>query len=82
VSRLRVVPVAGLDSMLLNLRGAHRPYFIRNLVLLEDNAGYIGVGEVPGGEAIRTVLEDSQPLLWGRTSAIESVCSNPWDSDL
>jgi glucarate dehydratase len=27
----RVVPVAGRDSMLLNLSGAHGPYFTRNL---------------------------------------------------
>src|SRR5215469_4021014 len=65
VTAMRVVPVAGLDSMLLNLSGAHGPYFIRNLVLLEDNAGHTGVGEVPGGEAIRAVLEESQPLVVG-----------------
>src|SRR3984957_4039118 len=65
VTAMRVVPVAGLDSMLLNLSGAHGPYFIRNLVLLEDNAGHTGVGEVPGGEAIRTVLEQSQSLVVG-----------------
>ena|ERR1700722_554334 len=65
VTAMRVVPVAGLDSMLLNLSGAHGPYFIRNLVLLEDNAGHTGVGEVPGGEAIRTVLEQSRSLVVG-----------------
>src|SRR5215469_4234776 len=65
VTAMRVVPVAGLDSMLLNLSGAHGPYFIRNLVLLEDNSGHTGVGEVPGGEAIRTVLEESQSLVVG-----------------
>lgn len=65
VTAMRVVPVAGLDSMLLNLSGAHGPYFIRNLVLLEDNAGHTGVGEVPGGEAIRTVLEESRSLVVG-----------------
>ena len=75
---MRVVPVAGLDSMLLNLSGAHGPYFIRNLVLLEDNAGHTGVGEVPGGEAIRTVLEQSQSLVVGthigdRERVLESV---------
>ena len=78
VTAMRVVPVAGLDSMLLNLSGAHGPYFIRNLVLLEDNAGHTGVGEVPGGEAIRTVLEQSQSLVVGthigdRERVLESV---------
>jgi glucarate dehydratase len=78
VTAMRVVPVAGLDSMLLNLSGAHGPYFIRNLVLVEDDAGHTGVGEVPGGEAIRTVLEESQSLVVGmhigdRERVLESV---------
>jgi glucarate dehydratase len=63
---MRVVPVAGYDSMLLNLSGAHAPFFTRNLVLLTDNAGRTGVGEVPGGGKIRRVLEESQPLVIGQ----------------
>ena len=66
---MRVVPVAGTDSMLLNLSGAHAPFFTRNLVLLTDNAGHTGVGEVPGGEKIRRVLEESQPLVVGQPLA-------------
>ena len=50
VTRLQVIPVAGRDSMLLNLSGAHGPYFTRNIAILEDSDGHIGVGEVPGGE--------------------------------
>jgi glucarate dehydratase len=56
---MRVVPVAGSDSMLLNLSGAHSPYFTRNVVLLTDDAGHTGAGEVPGGARIRQVLEDA-----------------------
>jgi glucarate dehydratase len=63
ITAIRVIPVAGRDSMLLNLSGAHGPYFTRNLVILTDSAGNIGVGEVPGGEKIRQALEDSKPLL-------------------
>ncbi|HUD22203.1 MAG TPA: enolase C-terminal domain-like protein, partial [Acidobacteriaceae bacterium] len=66
VTAMRVVPVAGYDSMLLNLSGAHSPFFTRNLVLLTDNAGRTGVGEVPGGGKIRRVLEESQPLVIGQ----------------
>ena len=62
---MRVIPVAGHDSMLLNLSGAHAPFFTRNIVLLTDNAGHTGVGEVPGGEKIRQVLEDSRELVIG-----------------
>ena len=74
VTSMRVIPVAGHDSMLLNLSGAHGPFFTRNLVLLTDNAGHTGVGEVPGGEKIRRVLEDSQPLVIGQPlSAYNSI---------
>ena len=66
VTGWRVIPVAGRDSMLLNLSGAHGPYFTRNLVILSDNAGRTGVGEVPGGEKIRQTLEDSRELLIGQ----------------
>jgi glucarate dehydratase len=66
VTSMRVIPVAGHDSMLLNLSGAHGPYFTRNVVLLTDNAGHTGVGEVPGGEKIRRVLEDAKALVIGQ----------------
>ena len=69
VTGMRVVPVAGQDSMLLNLSGAHAPFFTRNLVFLKDNTGNIGVGEVPGGEKIRRVLEDSRALVEGQPVA-------------
>jgi glucarate dehydratase len=65
VVALRVVPVAGRDSMLLNLSGAHAPYFTRNLLILTDSAGRTGVGEVPGGEPIRRTLEDAAALVVG-----------------
>ena len=64
--RMRVIPVAGRDAMLLNLSGAHGPFFTRNLVLIEDSAGHTGVGEVPGGEAIRQTLEDARALVEGQ----------------
>lgn len=69
VTEMRVVPIAGLDSMLLNLSGAHAPFFTRNLVILTDNSGNTGLGEVPGGEAIRTVLEESVALVVGQSTA-------------
>jgi glucarate dehydratase len=69
VREMRVVPVAGRDSMLLNLSGAHAPFFARNIVLLHDDSGRTGVGEVPGGESIRQVLEEARPLVVGRTIA-------------
>jgi glucarate dehydratase len=66
ITELRVIPVAGRDSMLLNLSGAHGPYFTRNLLLLTDSAGRTGIGEVPGGEKIRQTLEDARALVVGQ----------------
>lgn len=60
---MRVVPVAGQDSMLLNLSGAHAPLFTRNILILTDSMGNTGLGEVPGGEAIAQTLRDAWPLL-------------------
>ncbi|WP_349573372.1 glucarate dehydratase [Azotobacter salinestris] len=66
ITGMQVIPVAGHDSMLFNLSGAHGPYFTRNIVILQDNAGHTGVGEVPGGEGIRQTLEDARSLLIGQ----------------
>ena len=66
ITELRVVPVAGHDSMLMNLSGAHGPFFTRNLLILRDSAGNTGVGEVPGGEKIRQTIEDARPLIVGQ----------------
>jgi glucarate dehydratase len=65
VISMQVIPVAGCDSMLLNLSGAHAPFFTRNVVLLTDDGGHTGLGEVPGGERIREVLEQARPLVMG-----------------
>ncbi|ATV45499.1 glucarate dehydratase [Pectobacterium brasiliense] len=67
ITHMQVIPVAGHDSMLLNLSGAHAPYFTRNIVILKDNAGNTGVGEIPGGEKIRQTLEDAAALVVGKT---------------
>jgi glucarate dehydratase len=66
ITRMQVIPVAGHDDMLLNLSGAHGPFFTRNLVILSDSAGRTGVGEVPGGEKIRQTLEDARDLVLGQ----------------
>ncbi|MTV37393.1 enolase C-terminal domain-like protein [Duganella radicis] len=65
ITAMQVIPVAGYDSMLLNLCGAHAPFFTRNLVLLTDSAGNTGMGEVPGGAGILAALERAVPLVVG-----------------
>ncbi len=66
IAEYRVIPVAGRDSMLLNLSGAHAPFFTRNILILTDTAGNTGVGEVPGGEKIRQTLEDARAMVVGQ----------------
>jgi glucarate dehydratase len=67
ITRVQVIPVAGQDSMLLNLSGAHGPFFTRNILILTDSSGRTGVGEVPGGEKIRNTLKDATPLIEGQS---------------
>ncbi|WP_173346285.1 glucarate dehydratase [Pseudoduganella dura] len=67
VTDMRIVPVAGQDSMLMNLSGAHGPWFTRNIVIITDSAGNTGLGEVPGGEKIRQTLEDARQLVIGKS---------------
>ncbi|MFC6162421.1 enolase C-terminal domain-like protein [Kribbella jiaozuonensis] len=66
VASVEVVPVAGYDSMLLNLSGAHGPFFTRNIVIVTDSSGNTGLGEVPGGEKIADTIREAAPLLVGQ----------------
>jgi glucarate dehydratase len=66
ITRMQVIPVAGHDGMLMNLSGAHGPFFTRNIVILTDSSGHTGLGEVPGGEKIRQTLEDARALVEGQ----------------
>jgi glucarate dehydratase len=69
IASVEVVPVAGHDSMLLNLSGAHGPFFTRNVVIVTDSDGNTGLGEVPGGEAIAGTIRDAAELLQGKEVA-------------
>ncbi|GAB3700813.1 enolase C-terminal domain-like protein [Nocardiopsis oceani] len=66
---VEVVPVAGHDSMLLNLSGAHGPYFTRNIVIITDDEGRTGLGEVPGGQKITETIEEAGRRVTGRPVA-------------
>ena len=67
ITALQAIPVAGHDSMLMNLSGAHGAFFTRNLLVLTDSAGRTGIGEVPGGEKIRTTLQDAAEIVIGQS---------------
>ena len=65
IERMDVIPVAGYDSMLMTLSGAHAPCFTRNLVLLTDSAGHRGIGEIHGGDYTCASLRAMKPLVEG-----------------
>ena len=67
IAQVDVYPVAGHDCMELNLSGAHGPYFTRNVVIITDSDGNVGIGEVPGGEKITQTIEDAKPIVVGRS---------------
>src|SRR5262245_18971694 len=69
VTEMLVIPVAGEDSMLLNLSGAHGPLFTRNIVIMRDDAGRTGAGDVPGGARIQQTLEEARALVVGQSVA-------------
>lgn len=66
VTEMQVIPVAGYDSMLMTLSGAHAPWFTRNLVILKDNAGHTGIGEIHGGDYTCEALRSYIPLVVGQ----------------
>ncbi|MCU5771147.1 glucarate dehydratase family protein [Erwiniaceae bacterium BAC15a-03b] len=69
ITEMKVIPVAGYDSMLLNIGGAHGAFFTRNIVVLTDSAGHTGVGEAPGGEVIYQTLVDAIEQVKGHEVA-------------
>lgn len=69
ITQMQVIPVAGYDSMLMTLSGAHAPLFTRNLVILKDNAGHTGIGEIHGGDYTCDCLNMVKPLVEGQPIA-------------
>ncbi|MFS2225420.1 enolase C-terminal domain-like protein [Pantoea sp. B65] len=69
ITEMKVIPVAGYDSMLLNIGGAHGAHFTRNIVVLTDSAGHTGVGEAPGGEVIYQTLVEAIDQVKGHEVA-------------
>lgn len=74
VTAMQIIPVAGHDSMLMNLSGAHAPFFTRNIVIIKDNSGHTGVGEIPGGEKIRKTLKRRSHWWWVNRLASTKTC--------
>lgn len=67
IIEMQVIPVAGYDSMLMTLSGAHSAIFTRNIVILTDSTGNKGVGEIHGGDSITEALNACKPLVIGQS---------------
>ena len=68
---MQVIPVAGRDSMLLNLSGAHGAFFTRNIVIITDSAGNpIMIGTKSGNANI--MKNDAKDPQW-RTLGVAVV---------
>lgn len=67
IVEMQVIPVAGYDSMLMTLSGAHSAIFTRNIVILTDSTGNKGVGEIHGGDSITEALNACKPLVIGQS---------------
>ena len=48
--------------------GCHGPYFLRNVVELETDAGIVGIGETKGGVEATAALERARKLVVGRNA--------------
>lgn len=69
ITKMQVIPVAGYDSMLMTLSGAHAPCFTRNLVILTDSLNHTGIGEIHGGDYTCDCLNFVRPLVEGQPIA-------------
>ncbi len=66
ITGLRVTPIALPDPPLLAASGCHGPYFLRNVVELETDAGVVGLGETHGGASTTEALKRAGELVIGR----------------
>ncbi len=67
ITAVRITPIALPDPPILAASGAHGPYFLRNVIELETNAGITGIGETRGGEAVTQSLEAARAWLPGES---------------
>jgi glucarate dehydratase len=68
ITGLRVTPIALPDPPLLAASGCHGPYFLRNIVQVETDAGITGVGETRGGQSTTDALNKARDVVLGRNA--------------
>lgn len=74
-----LIPVAGYDSMSLNLSGAHGPYFTRNIVILKADNGAIGVEKFRWGK-IRKLWKILKIRWQEKAGEYKNIVKNIYDT--
>lgn len=78
IKGLKVTPIALPDPPILSAGGCHGPYFLRNVVQLETDAGIVGIGETKGGQENTQDLERARELIVGHSAfAYRSFAGKP-----
>src|SRR5262245_425378 len=68
ITGLSVTPIALPDPPILAASGCHGPYFLRNIIELQTDAGIVGIGETHGGESVTLALERARKMVVGRNA--------------
>jgi glucarate dehydratase len=68
ITGLKVTPIALPDPPILAASGCHGPYFLRNVVQLQTDAGIVGIGETKGGESVTRDLERARDSVIGQNA--------------
>src|SRR5688500_11597118 len=68
INAIKVTPIALPDPPILAAGGCHGPYFLRNVVQVETDAGIVGIGETKGGEDNTRDLERARELIVGESA--------------
>lgn len=68
ITGLKITPVALPDPPLLAASGCHGPYFLRNIIELETDAGVTGIGETHGGQRVTEALEKAREVVNGQNA--------------
>ena len=68
ITDVRITPIALPDPPLLAAGGCHGPYFLRNVIEIETDAGITGIGETRGGKGLTEALEKCREHCIGQSA--------------
>ncbi len=65
ITDVKVTVIAVPDPPLRNCNGVHEPYALRNVIQVYTNEGIVGLGEMPGGMALKRRLDSLREIVIG-----------------